>query len=125
MTQQPKIIIAGLSAIIVALVIGLGFSLAMDGDDMDGNGMMGNTGNNHSMGMMQAMGNMNSDAMLEHMREVLGSDGYQRMQSHMREHRNGAQMPNGSSVDDMMHRMMDGMMQQMPDDRNNMMPGGR
>ena len=122
MTQQAKIIIAGLSAIIVALVIGLGFSLAMDDDDMD-MGMNGN--NNHPMGMMQAMGNMNSDAMLDHMREVLGADGYQRMLGHMREHRNGAQMPNGSSVDDMMHRMMDGMLQQMPNDTNNMMPGGR
>jgi hypothetical protein len=117
MNQQAKIIIAALTAVVVALAIGLLASLAMDDDDFGMNG-------NHSMGMMQAMGNMNSDAMIEHMREVLGEDGYQRMLGHMREHRNGGAMPNGSSVDDMMHRMMDGMMQQMPADRGGNMPMG-
>lgn len=120
MNQQAKIIIAALSALAVILVIGLAVSLAMDGDDMHTN-----ANGDHFMGMMQSMGNMDSDAMLEHMREVLGEDGYQRMLSHMREHRSGAAMPTGSSIDDMMHRMMDGMMQQMPADSNNVMPMGR
>ena len=115
MNQQAKIIIGALSALAIVLVIGLVVSLAMDDDDMDMNG-------NHSMGMMQAMGNMDSDAMLKHMREVLGEDGYQRMLGHMREHRNGVSTPSGSSVDDMMHRMMDGMMQQMPADSGGNMP---
>ncbi|HLF79953.1 MAG TPA: hypothetical protein VJB57_20940 [Dehalococcoidia bacterium] len=117
MNQQAKIIIAALAALAVVLMIGLVVSLANDDDDFD----MSMSGN-HSMGMMQAMGNMNSNAMLEHMREVLGEDGFQRMLGHMREHRSGAAMPNGSSVDDMMHRMMDGMMQQMPADRGGNMP---
>ena len=117
MTQQAKVIIAALAAIAVGLAIGLVVSLAIDDDDMDMNG-------NHSMGMMQSMGNMDSDAMLEHMREVLGEDGYQRMLGHMREHRNGAATPSGSSIDDMMHRMMDGMMQQMPADSGGNMPMG-
>ena len=119
MNQQAKIIIAALTALAVVLVLGLVVSLAMDDDDMQTN-MNGS----HSMGMMQGMGNMNSDAMLEHMRAVLGEDGYQRMLGHMREHRNGAAMPNGSSIDDMMHRMMDGMMQQMPADSGGNMPMG-
>jgi len=117
MNRQAKIIITGLSALTIVLVIGLAVSLAMDDDEMhtDANG-------NHFMGMMQSMGNMDSDAMLDHMQEVLGEDGYQRMLSHMREHRNGAAMPSGSSIDDMMHRMMDGMMQQMPADSSGNMP---
>jgi hypothetical protein len=116
MNQQTKFIIAGMSVLVVALAIGLAVSLAMD-DDMhaDANG-------DHFMGMMQSMGNMDSDDMLGHMREVLGEDGYQRMLSHMQDHRNGAAMPGGSSIDDMMHRMMDGMMQQMPADSGGNMP---
>lgn len=117
MSQQAKFITAALSILAIVLALGLIVSLAMDNDDMHTN-MNGN----HSMGMMQAMGNMDSDAMLEHMREVLGESGFQRMLGHMAEHRNGAGMPSGASVDEMMHRMMDGMMQQMPADRENMMP---
>jgi len=117
LNQQAKLIIAALTVLVVVLAIGLVVSLAMDDDEMDTN-MNGN----QSMGMMQAMGDMDSDAMLGHMREVLGEDGHQRMLGHMREHRNGTAMPSGSSIDDMMHRMMDGMMQQMPADRGGDMP---
>jgi len=119
MNQQAKIIIAALSALAVVLAIGLAVSLATDDDDMHTN-----ASGNHLMGMMQSMGNMDSDAMLDHMREALGEDGYQRMLGHMQEHRSGAAMPGGSSIDDMMHRMMDGMMQQMPADSGGNMPMG-
>ena len=123
MNTQAKVIIAVLSALSIALLVGLGASLAMDDHGMDTSMGMGmNTNTNHPMGMMQAMGNMNSNAMLDHMKEVVGDDGYQRMLGHMRDHRNGAAMPNGSSFDDLMHRMMDGMMQQMPDDKGGNMP---
>jgi len=117
MTHQARIIIAALSALAVVLAIGLVVSLAVnDGDNQ------GNMSDNHSMGMMQSMGDMDSNDMLEHMREILGEDGYQRMLGHMQDHRNGSAMPSGSSIDDMMHRLMDGMMQQMPDDSGGNMP---
>jgi hypothetical protein len=119
LNQQAKIIIAGLSILAIVLAIGLAVSLAMGDDDMHTN-----ANGNHYMGMMQSMGNMDSNAMLDQMREVLGEDGYQRMLSHMQDHRNGAAMPTGSSIDDMMHRMMDGMMQEMPDDSGGNMPMG-
>lgn len=80
-------------------------------------------GGNATMQMMQAMGNMDSDAMLTHMREVLGEDGYQRMLKHMQEHRAGGPMTANPAIDGMMHQMMDGMLQQMPDDGGRMMPG--
>ena len=123
MNNQAKIIIGALAALAAVLAIGLVVSLASD-DDMGMGAGMGMNNSNHSMGMMQAMGNMDSEEMLDHMRQVLGEDGYQRMLSHMRDHRNGAAMPSGSSLDDMMHRMMDGMMQQMPDDSGSNMPMG-
>jgi hypothetical protein len=59
--------------------------------------------------------------MLGHMREVLGPEGYQRMLDHIAEHRRGGGM-HGLGIDGIMHQMMDGMMQQMPADRNNVMP---
>ena len=123
MNKQAKVIIAALSALSLALAVGLGVSLASGDDGVDTSMGMGmNSNSNHPLGMMQAMGNMNSNGMLDHMKEILGADAYQRMLGHMRDHRIGASMPNGSSIDDMMHRMMDGMMQQMPDDRGGNMP---
>ena len=74
------------------------------------------------MGMMQAMGDMDSDALLTHMHEVLGEDGYERMLEHFRDHRSGGPMTGDAAVDGMMHQMMDGMLQQMPDDSGQMMP---
>ena len=121
MNYRAKIIIGALAALTAILAIGLVVSLASD-DDMGMGGGMSMSGSNHSMAMMQAMGDMNSDAMLEHMRQVLGEEGYQRMLAHMKDHRNGASIPSGSSLDDMMHRMMDGMMQQMPADGGGNMP---
>jgi putative AlgH/UPF0301 family transcriptional regulator len=74
------------------------------------------------MGMMQAMGNMDSDRMLVAMKEVLGPEAYQRMLDHIAEHRKGGAMAGNAGMDSMMHQMMDDMMQQMPGDRENIMP---
>ena len=51
------------------------------------------------------------------MQSVLGEDGYKRMVQHMAEHRNGMQSMYDNSPGGMMHQMMDGMMQRMPDDK--------
>ena len=112
-----------LAALAAILAIGLVVSLASD-DDMGMGGNMGMNNGNHSMAMMQAMGNMDSDAMLDHMRQILGEEAYQRMLSHMEDHRNGTPMTGNSAIDQMMHGMMDGMMQQMPDDSGGNMPMG-
>lgn len=119
MNSQAKLTIAGLSALVMVLAIALVAALAT-GDDDDGLGHMNQA--NGYMGMMQGMGNMNSDQMLAGMREVLGPDGYQRMLDHIAEHRRGGSMAGGTSMDSMMHQMMDGMMQQMPADEDNIMP---
>jgi len=118
MNTQAKISIAGLTAGVAVLIIAL--AIALSSDDDDGMGHMNQT--NGYTGMMQAMGNMDSDRMLERMREVLGAEGYQRMLDHIAEHRKAGQMSGNAGMDSMMHQMMDGMMQQMPADRNNVMP---
>lgn len=123
MNNQAKIVIGAMAALAAILAVGLAVSLASD-DGMGMGGGMSMSDANHSMGMMQAMGDMDSDAVLEHMRQVLGEDGYQRMLAHMQDHRNGGEMPSGASIDDMMHRMMDGMMQQLPGDNGGSTPMG-
>lgn len=117
MTTQVKLIIGGLVAAVAVLSVALGVAL-MDGRDDDHMGR----GNDSYMGMMQAMGRMDSEQMLSMMRSVLGEDGYQRMVQHMAEHRNGMQSMYDSTPGGMMHQMMDGMMQRMPDDKNKTMP---
>lgn len=121
MNSQAKLTIAGLSALVAVLAIALVAALA-SGDDDDGLSHMSQSSG--YMGMMQGMGAMNSDQMLAGMREVLGPDGYQRMLDHIDEHRRGGSMTGGTGMDSMMHQMMDGMMLQMPADRNNIMPMG-
>jgi hypothetical protein len=69
---------------------------------------------------MQAMGNMDSDEMLARMRAILAPEGSEQMLDHMAEHRGGGGA--GPGMDGMMHQLMDGMMQQMPADQNNVMP---
>lgn len=120
MDGRARAIIAGLSAVVVALAIAL-FVVAADAGDDDGVAGHDGMGNSY-MGMMQAMGEMDSEAMLSHMREVLGQDGYQRMLQHFQDHRNGRAMPGDGTVNGMMHQMMDGMMQQMPDTEGEHMP---
>jgi hypothetical protein len=76
---------------------------------------------NSSMGMMAAFGNMDSDQMLATMKSIFGPADYQKMVDHLATHRAG-QAPNDPNIDSMMHRIMDGMLQNMPDDRGHMMP---
>lgn len=121
MNRQAQIIIVALIAIIVGLAVAVGV-LAAAGDD-DGDALMsGQMGGDAYMGMMGAMAGMESDVMLEHMREVLGEQGYQRMLSHLADHRDGGPMTTNADIDRMMHAMMDGMMQHMPADQNNVLP---
>jgi hypothetical protein len=68
------------------------------------------------------MGRMDSEQMLSMMRSTLGEEGYQRIVEHMAEHRNGIRSTYDNSPGGMMHQMMDGMMQRMPDDKNKTMP---
>ena len=118
MTQQAKLVIAALVLAVAVLAVALG--MALSSDDNGGMPHMGSGGGGY-MGMMQAFGGMDSGEMLEAMRDVLGSEGYQRMLDHIAEHRRGGGMP-GQGMDGMMHQMMDGMMRQMPADEGNVMP---
>ncbi len=124
MNTQAKIIVAVLVVAVVALGVTVGVMAASDGDRETT--VSSHTGMNDAgyPGMMGAMGSMNSDDMLKHMREVLGEDAYQRMLAHMTDHRNGASMSDMTTVDQMMHRMMDGMMQNMPMGGGMLLPPG-
>lgn len=125
MTAQTRIIVGGLLAAVVALGVVLGVVLATDDGNGDGGSMPHATDTDDGfMGMMGAMAGMDSDAMLSHMRDVLGEDGYQWMLAHFQEHRDGGPMTSDPEVDDMMHRMMDGMLQHMPADSDNIFPPG-
>lgn len=125
MNLQARIIIGALGALVVALAVTLGIVIAVDDDDggMAGRGHM--NGDDSYAGMMRSMGDMDADAMLRHMRDVLGTDGYGRMMDHLNDHRDGGPMTGDPNIDQMMHSMMDGMMQHMPADANNIMPPGR
>jgi hypothetical protein len=117
MTTRVKAIIGVLSAAVIVLTVALGFVL-MDGHDDE---HMGRSNDGYH-GMMQAMGNMNTDQMLSMMRSILGEEGFKAMQQHMAEHRNGMQSMYDGTPGGMMHQMMDGMMQRMPDDQHGTMP---
>jgi hypothetical protein len=121
MNRQSQIIIVTLFAIIVGLGITVGVMAAGD-DDHDGPMSGHMDGDDAYLGMMGAMGSMNADDMLEHMQEVLGEEGYQRMLEHFADHRDGGSMNDNPAVDEMMHSMMDGMMQHMPADGNDVLP---
>ena len=125
MNTQVKMIVG----ILVAAVVGLGITVGVmaAGDGHNGNTTMADhtMGNDTGyVGMMGAMGSMDSDDMLKHMREVLGEDGYQRMLAHLADHRNGAPMTGNAAVDQMMHSMMDGLMQNMPMGSGTVLPPG-
>lgn len=124
MNTQAKIIVG----VLVAVVAGLGITVGVMATSDDGrNDSMSSPmdGDDAYTGMMGAMGDTDSDAMLSHMREILGADGFQRMMDHLSDHRNGGPMTGDPNVDQMMHSMMDGMMQHMPVDGDNVMPPGR
>lgn len=119
-TTPIRATIAALLLAVAGLGVALGIVLATDEDGDDGGRMMGQ--GQGIPGMMSAMADMDSDAMLAHMKEVLGDDGYQRMRQHFQDHRSGGPMTNMTNIDEMMHAMMDGMMAEMPADANNVMP---
>jgi hypothetical protein len=111
MLSGSRILIGGLAVAVVALAVALGLVLAAEDDD-DGDHMMLMAQSGYA-GMMGAMGSMDSDAMLQHMKEVLGDEGFKRMQQHLQDHRSGGAMTGDTQVDQMMHTMMDGMMGQI------------
>jgi hypothetical protein len=117
MAKGTQAALGVLGVAVVALAIGLIVSLAWDHDP----GRM-NAGSNDYMGMMDAMGRMDSDDMLERMQSILGTEGYDAMLAHMAEHRSGTAMAPGAGMDGMMHTMMEGMMDQMPADSDGRMP---
>ena len=118
MITLTRAIIGVLGVAVVGLGIALGVALARDNrsDDHRMDRVQG------AAGMMSAMADRDSDAMLEHMKEVLGDDGFKRMQQHFQDHRSGASMTGMTDIDQMMHTMMDGIMANMPADSNNMLP---
>ncbi len=120
MITPARVTIGALLVAVAGLGVALGIVLATDDDD-DDDGHMMNQGQGIP-GMMSAMADMDSDAMLAHMKEVLGEDGFQRMQQHFQDHPAGGAMTGMTDIDQMMHAMMDGMMAEMPMDANNMMP---
>ncbi len=124
MNVRTRVVTAGLLAAVVGLGVALGVVLASgggDGSTTTTNGMM--NGNDGYAGMMRSMDMMDSDSMLSHMRDVLREAGYQRMLTHFRDHQNGTASTPDSAIDQMMHQMMDGMLQHMPMDSGGMMPG--
>lgn len=118
-TRRLSVTNAVLAAVVVVLATALVVILVQDNRDDD---VSAGVDGSPYIGMAQAMGSMDSDAMLARMREVLGEEAYQQMMQHLREHRSGAMMGSYAGVDGMMHQLMDGIMQQMPDDRNHMLP---
>lgn len=122
MTRQASVIVGLLVATVIGLAITVGVMATDDDHDNARSHMMGS--DSGYQGMMGAIGEMDSADMLQHMREVLGEDGYQRMLAHMAQHQSGDAMPNDAGMDQLMHRMMDGMMGQMPMANGTVMPPG-
>lgn len=124
MDQRAKVIIGALVLVIAIMTVGL----VVAASNGSGNNTMGDMAgmamnmNDPNVRMMEAMGSMNSDVMLTHMREVLGEEGYRRMLEHWGNHRAGGPMTGNPAVDEMMHQMMDSMMQRMPADRDRVLP---
>ena len=120
MNRPSWLVIGGLSAAVVVLSVALAIVVVRDDPDTVDTAQMPMGGG--YMGMMQAMGRMDSDVMLTHMRDVLGDEDYELMLAHLEEHRRGGPMTRHPEVDEMMHRMFDGMLELMPADRGGVMP---
>ena len=120
MERRVQALVAVLGLAVVVLTVALVGVMRDSGMPGGAERNMGNR--NASLGMMQAMGDMDSDTMLVRMREILGEDGNQRMLTHMQAHRSGMNAGASPEIDGMMHQLMDGMMQQMPDDDGHRMP---
>lgn len=115
MITPTRTIIGVLAAAVIVLGIALGVALASD-DDQDADMITDVQG---YAGMMSAMASMDSEAMLAHMKEVLGEDAFDRIEDHFR---GGTPMADMSEIDQMMHMMMDGMMAKMPPDSESILP---
>ena len=124
MNAQARVFIGALLVGVIGLGVALGVVLASGGDSTATPSRTAD-GNDSFAGMMQAMDMMDSNSMLTYMRAMLGDTGYQRMLAHFREHQNGTATTTDSSIDGMMHQMMDGILQRMPMDSGGMMPGQR
>jgi len=87
MDRRATAIIVAIAVAVLSLAAVVGVAAAVRGtdDDYNGMGMMdGSTGMmDGSMGMMGSMGGMDTGAMLEYMRGVLGDEAYQRMLQQM------------------------------------------
>ena len=110
--NRYRIAIGLLAALVVMVSVGVAVAV-MNDDDM-------HQAQGGYAGMMGAMGDMDSDAMLARMQEVLGEKDYQRMLEHLQAHRSGTGTDH-EGIDQMMHRMMDGIMNEMPMDGGGMM----
>ena len=120
MNPAARVTIAVLAFAVVMLAVAL--VVALHDDDDDDSTLAGMPGSGPYMGMMQAMGGMDSDAMLAQMRGALGDDAYEQMMQHFQNHHSSGPMTDDPGIDEMMHRMMDGMMQQMPSDSDGTLP---
>ena len=116
MNRNTTFLVGFLALLVIVLAVGLG-AMYMGNHD---SGHMGG-GANAYMTMMSSMGQMDSDAMLEQMEAILGPEDFQRLLDHMAAHKTGS-APTDSAVSEMMHKMMDGMMQAMPSDSHHILP---
>lgn len=116
MNRQAQLIIGALLAVVVGLGVTVGVLAA--GDDNSPTSTSMDAGDAY-MGMMGAIADTGSGVMVDHMREVLGEEGYQRMLDHVAAHREGGTMTDDAGMDQM---MTDGVMQKMPADSGNVTP---
>lgn len=113
MSTTTKIAAVGLGGIIVGALLMASVALAAGGEN-NGDSKMGRMGNNQQfMGMMSSLGSMDYGEMQDHIREVLGDDAYARMLDHMDDNHQAMPMSGTASIDQMMHYMMDGMLDAM------------
>lgn len=119
MNTQAKVLVGFLSALVITLAMTLGVALTR-GDD-DNPSVAHSPDGDQFAGMLEAIASMDSAAMLGHMKEILGDEGYQRMVSHMDKHQSGSKS-NDADVDRMMHKVMDGMMGHMPAEPGQVLP---
>lgn len=112
MTRQAKTVIALLAGGVVVLAV----LFAVVAVDAWGGDMHDDSSDSY-MGMMGAMGDMDSGDMMTHMRDMMDDETFAQMQEHMADHES-MPMPSGMSTDGMMHQMMDGMMDHMMSGRS-------
>ena len=127
MITLSRALVGGLAVVVLTLGIALSVALAkgnngstgvmatnMGGPGNGAAGMMSTTAGMDSTAMMSAMAGMDSTAMLAHMKEILGEDGFNRMQQHFQAAGTDPSMTGMTATDQMMHKMMAGMMTGAP-----------